>query len=62
MNNDVPEVVSYSMAIIKVACEQQTHFRSSLLKCVCCSQALIKVVIAKLRVLENYMKEKKLCN
>ena len=37
MNNDVPEVASYSMAIIKV-------------------------VIAKLRVLENYMKEKKLCN
>ena len=34
MNNDVPEVASYSMAIIKV-------------------------VIAKL---ENYMKEKKLCN
>ena len=61
MNNDVPEVVSYSIAIIKVACEQQTHFRSSL-QCVCCSQAIIKVVIAKLRVLENYMKEKKLCN
>lgn len=39
MNNDVPEVASYSMAIIKVL-----------------------VVIAKLRVLENYMKEKKLCN
>ena len=37
MNNDVPEVASYSMAIIKV-------------------------VIAKLRVLANYMKEKKLCN
>lgn len=37
MNNDVPEVASYSMAIIKV-------------------------VIAKLRVLENYMKEKKLCH
>lgn len=37
MNNDVPEVVSYSMAIIKV-------------------------VIAKLRVQENYMKENKLCN
>ena len=36
MNNDVPEVVSYSMAI--------------------------KVVIAKLRMQENYMKEKKLCN
>ena len=33
MNNDVPEVASYSMAIIKV-------------------------VIAKLRVLENYMKER----
>ena len=37
MNNDVPEVGSHSMAIIKV-------------------------VIAKLRVMENYMKEKQLCN
>ena len=48
----------FAVACVAIACEQQTHFRSSLLslrkkwddlKCVCCSQASVASVSAGVR-------------